>query len=86
MPYIPSSRRNYFLLSSIKDLLLEPTLLRAGELNFLISTLIWRVFESDPCYSRANELMGVLESVKQEFYRRKVAPYEDQKIQENGDV
>jgi len=31
-------------------------------------------------------MIGVLECVKQEFYRRKVAPYEDIKIIENGDI
>jgi hypothetical protein len=30
--------------------------------------------------------MGVLESAKLELYRRKIAPYEDDKIAENGDV
>jgi len=30
--------------------------------------------------------MGVLECIKQEFYRRAVAPYEDKKKEENGDV
>jgi hypothetical protein len=37
-------------------------------------------------YFDFNRAMGVLESVKQEFYRRKVAPYEDTKIAENGDI
>jgi len=30
--------------------------------------------------------MGVLSAITEEFYRRKVAPYEDEKIVENGDV
>ena len=30
--------------------------------------------------------MGVLDCVKQEFYRRKLAPYEDVAIQKNGDI
>ena len=30
--------------------------------------------------------MGVLECCKLEFYRRVAAPYEDIKIEENGDV
>jgi hypothetical protein len=28
----------------------------------------------------------VLECIKQEFYRRKLAPYEEAKIKENGDL
>lgn len=33
-----------------------------------------------------SDLLGVFECVKLEFYRRIVAPYEDAKIAENGDV
>lgn len=37
-------------------------------------------------YKDFAEVLGALEATKQEFYRRKVAPYEDVKIEENGDV
>jgi hypothetical protein len=37
-------------------------------------------------YERLNRAMGVLACVQAEFYRRVAAPYEDQKIAENGDV
>ena len=37
-------------------------------------------------YFYLNRAMGVLECIKQEFYRRVAAPYEDIKIVENGDV
>jgi hypothetical protein len=86
MPYIKSELRNYLLNTSIQDLLKEPKVFQAGELNFLISTLIWSLFESNPCYQRANEILGVLSAVTLEFYRRKVADYEDRKILENGDL
>lgn len=86
MPYIKAELRNYLLNTSIKDLLIEPKVLQAGELNFLISTLLWSVFESNPCYQKANEILGVLSAVTFEFHRRKVANYEEQKIKENGDL
>ena len=86
MPYIKQEMRSYLLNASIKDLLREPKVLQAGELNFLISSLLWAVFESNPCYQKANEILGVLSAVTLEFYRRRVAGYEDQKIQENGDL
>lgn len=57
-----------------------------GILNYVFSSIIRELFDKNPCYSTANDLMGVLECVKQEFYRRKVAPYEDEKIKENGDL
>jgi hypothetical protein len=37
-------------------------------------------------YFSYNEVVGVLECVKLEMYRRLVAPYEDRKCKENGDV
>lgn len=37
-------------------------------------------------YKDLAEVLGALEATKQEFYRRIVAPYEDKKIKENGDV
>ncbi len=86
MPYIKTQLRNYLLTTNIQDLLKEPKVLQAGELNFLISTLVWSIFSSNPCYAKANEILGVLSAVTLEFYRRKIAGYEDQKIQENGDL
>ena len=53
---------------------------------YIISTIIWKSFEKQMNYSKANELVGVLECVKQEFYRRQVVPYEEEKIGENGDL
>ena len=60
--------------------------LTAGVLNYVISTIVWDEFDKNPGYTRANELMGMLQGVQSEFYRRKVAPYEDEKIEENGDI
>jgi len=37
-------------------------------------------------YAHLNEVVGVLECAKLELYRRVVAPYEDQKMTESGDV
>ncbi len=37
-------------------------------------------------YSKLAVITGVLENVKQEFYRRVGEPYEDKKIRENGDI
>ena len=57
-----------------------------GELNYVISSVVWKLFDLKKKYKTANDLMGVLECVKAEFYRRQVSPYEDEKINENGDL
>lgn len=59
---------------------------KAGPLNYLITRLVLRWIGSNPSYERLNGAIGVLECAKQELYRRVVAPYEDAKREENGDV
>jgi len=59
----------------------------AGELNYCITRLCDRYLsESKHKYTDYNEIIGVLECAKLEFYRRLIVPYEDQKKEENGDV
>ena len=57
-----------------------------GILNYCISRLVGGLFLSDPSYGRIALFTGVLENVKQEFYRRAAAPYEDGAIERNGDI
>jgi hypothetical protein len=55
-----------------------------GTLNYVIAQLLQA---TDPrCYEDYNKLIGVLECCKQEYYRRVVARYEEEKLEENGDV
>jgi len=59
-----------------------------GEINYLITSILLiylRVFTTQS-YSVYNSILGVLEAIKQEFYRREVVPYENKKIRKNGDV
>jgi len=37
-------------------------------------------------YRTMNEVLGAFDAASKEFYRRVVAPYEDEKIEQNGDV
>jgi hypothetical protein len=37
-------------------------------------------------YKKIAVITGVLENIKQEYYRRIAVPYEDEKIVENGDI
>lgn len=57
-----------------------------GELNYAITALCLSYLDSEPNYTDYNELIGVLECVKLELYRRTVSAYEDCKRVENGDV
>lgn len=85
MPYIPKENRDLYK-DAIKKILdeLEPD--KVGELNYIITSIVWALFDANPSYTSANNLTGVLECVKQEFYRRKVMPYEEKKMKKNGDI
>jgi hypothetical protein len=61
--------------------------INAGELNYAITKLcIGYLGRMSPNYGVYNAIVGALECAKQEFYRRSLVPYEDKKIEENGDV
>jgi len=58
-----------------------------GELNYIFSSFIDSyVKRKGLSYTTLNEVIGVLECCKMEVYRRVAAPYEDRKLQINGDV
>jgi len=93
MPYINLDKRQPYdpLIAQLLDKLVETHVngertLDPGHLNYVISSLAWSLFVQDPSYRRANDIIGVLEAAKLEFYRRQAAPYEDKKIEENGDL
>ena len=60
----------------------------AGELNYAITRLIDEYLKNKGGirYVHLNEVMGAMECAKLELYRRIAVPYEDSKIEQNGDV
>ncbi len=80
MPYIQQKERD--VLDYATD---QPQ--TAGELNYMFTQLaIDYVRRKGRNYQYYNDVMGALEGCKQEFYRRAVSKYEDEKIKANGDV
>lgn len=78
MPYIEEERREFF---PRYNLVCCP-----GDLNYAITQQIKSFLGTKPNYDKFNAAVGVLESAKLELYRRMIAPYEDKKKEENGDV
>lgn len=78
MPYIKEEQRIKLLGSRPRD---------AGELNYCF-TIFAKNFVADNglSYATINSVIGALEAAKLEFYRRVVVPYEQTKIEINGDV
>lgn len=58
---------------------------RDGMLNYVFTKLLLQCYPS-VSYKTHNEIIGLLECCKQEWYRKQVAPYEDQKEIENGKI
>jgi uncharacterized protein DUF6899 len=82
MPYIkPEDRRA--LNGPIAELRSMLSVRPRGDLNYTITRLVTPI---RPTYADAEAALGVLEAVKLELYRRFIAPYEDKKRDENGDV
>ena len=95
MPYIKQEDRKDLSYDGISPK-------NSGQLNYLLTQIILIYldnireyipnFGTNPgkylanTYSDYNAVMGVLECIKQELYRRLVVPYENKKITENGDV
>ena len=82
MPYISQERR--IALDGY-----NPPLHRAetpGELNYKITVLLKDFLDLHGTnYTNMNNIVGAVECAKQEFIRRIINPYENTKIEENGD-
>jgi hypothetical protein len=102
MPYIDESNRNQLdtcinelilclkgtvsdTPSKIDGLDNEDMIKVAGNINYVFSRVCAGLM-GVPSYSKIAVLTGVLENIKQEFYRRVASPYEEKKISENGDI
>lgn len=79
MPYIEPGKRN-----EIYPMCSTPA--TPGELNFQLTELIKCYWSRKGNYQGINDILGALEGAKLEFYRRVAVPYEDKKIEENGDL
>ena len=80
MPYIKQERREGL---GFLDFYPE----NSGELNFVLTSIVIRYLENHGLeYKTCNDIVGALENCRHEFQRRIQDPYEDKKIQDNGDV
>jgi len=85
MPYIKKDLRLKF--EHALDSIARADINDAGELNYLV-TMIFRLYCAmhGDCYQTFNDVLGAMEGSKLEFYRRYISDYEDEKINNNGDL
>lgn len=81
MPYIAKNRRTD--VESISEL----PACSSGELNYQITCLFIRYIEANgESYSSFNDCVGAATLAVAEFQRRVIAPYEDKRAEQNGDI
>jgi hypothetical protein len=84
MPYIhPDKRANVD--SSLETI--AKAIGSEGELNYCIYKLSCLLAERlGPSYDTLSLCSSAMEHAKLEWYRRKLVPYEEEKIRQNGDI
>lgn len=92
MPYIKQAQRTALdekidaLANAISEIVsADPSQNRDGLFNYSITRMLNKAYP-DPRYRDYNEIVGMLECCKLEYYRKYAAPYEDEKESENGKV
>ena len=79
MPYITAEERDALAKG-------EP-IASWGQLNYVITHLILdTIYKSGASYDTYQSVIGLLECIKLELYRRQMTPYEELKMEINGDV
>ena len=89
MPYIEQCLRDKLdpMIKPIADFLRHrPAHNVAGLVNYVITKLVIELWLNCRSYHMANAIVGMFECAKLEFVRRYLNDYEDEKIEENGDV
>jgi hypothetical protein len=94
MPYITQDRRDALdpiveqLVHKLSELQLDnfdEKNSTEGNVNYFVSQLLNRVY-TPTSYKAINDVVGLLTCIKDEYYRKVAAPYEDQKEFDNGSV
>lgn len=88
MPYITQADRERYK-EPMRQLrkIIQAGGITNGDLNFLMTLLaLLYVERHGESYNTLSDAIKAFECAKLEFYRRKVVPYEDKKIDQNGDI
>ena len=88
MPYITQQQREPLAesIDTILNIITDNDGLE-GKLNYIISSIMSGILETEGVnYTILNKMIGVLECAKLELYRCMASPYEDLKLEENGEV
>ena len=82
MPYIKQEDRP--TKDDIYDMMIAADVVANGDLNYILFKFC--KYQVEPSYNNYKNFCGELRQCATEIERKILAPYEDQKILENGDV
>jgi len=85
-PYIDKESRVFWDAKMTNLLDVIDSDVEAGKINYIITKLLQKWIKNKLRYVSICLVCGTLICVLLEFYRRVAAPYEDKKIDEEGDV
>ena len=94
MPYIDETSRKILdqtiddlanIITNHSELDNDNVMAVLGDMNYVVSRLFSKIM-GKTSYAKIAMITGVLENIKQEFYRRVAVPYEEEKIVTNGDI
>lgn len=83
MPYITQPRRDHIdpMMYGLSERIETP-----GDLAYVVYRLMLHYWRRAPSFARWAEMRGAVGDMADEFRRRVICEYEDQKMKENGDV
>ena len=84
MPYISNDNDKRINLDEIVELMHELNVKADGDLNYILFKYCKKYVK--PSYNNYKNFIAELTECGREIARRLLAPYEDKKIDENGDV
>ena len=81
MPYIKPEKRK--IMDKVVDAMIDAGVEVNGDLNYILCSF---ASLKTPSYKNYKNFIGELNEAAAEIRRRLLAPYEDKKLEENGDV
>ena len=87
MPYVEQARRPWYdgHVSNVSDALRAEDY-PAGDVNYVLSRILYRWWEHKPRYITICLVVGTLVCVALEFYWKVARKYEDKECEDNGEV
>ena len=82
MPYIKQVDRSDK--NDVYEMMISANVVANGDLNYILFKFC--KYQVEPSYNNYKNFCGELRQCATEIERKILAPYEDQKIKENGDV